>query len=68
MNTNMFPSLFTDGNYSFLAIIIDLIFGEPLWKPYVLHPTVWMNKTNGYLVDEKIYDNLVKNEVFTSIR
>ena len=35
----------------FLAIIIDLIFGEPPWKPpYVLHPTVWMNKTTRALL------------------
>ena len=30
---------------TFLAIIIDLIFGEPPWKPpCVLHPIVWMSK------------------------
>ena len=35
----------------FLVIIIDLIFGEPPWKPpYVLHPTVWMNKTTRALL------------------
>ena len=47
MNDNMFPqSFYLMIIIVFLAIIIDLIFGEPPWKPpYVLHPTVWMSKT-----------------------
>jgi adenosylcobinamide-phosphate synthase len=52
MNTYMFPQLFClMATIVFIAIIIDLIFGEPPWKsPYVLHPTVWMNKTTRALL------------------
>jgi adenosylcobinamide-phosphate synthase len=47
MNVYVFPQIFyLMVIIVFIAIIIDLIFGEPPWKsPYVLHPTVWMNKT-----------------------
>ena len=35
----------------FLAIIVDLLFGEPPWKPpYVLHPTVWMSRLTRALL------------------
>ena len=35
----------------FLAIIIDLVFGEPPWKSrFVLHPTVWMNRLGRALL------------------
>lgn len=51
MSANVFSqSFFFMTIILFLAIIIDLIFGEPPWKPpYVLHPTVWMNKTTRAL-------------------
>jgi len=52
MNADVFPQVFYLTLATvFLAIIIDLIFGEPPWKPpYVLHPTVWMNKTTRALL------------------
>jgi len=52
MNAYMFPQIFyLMVIIVFIAIIIDLIFGEPPWKPpYVLHPTVWMNKTTKALL------------------
>ena len=48
----MFPqSFYFMAIILFLAVIIDLILGEPPWKPpYVLHPTVWMNKTTRGLL------------------
>jgi adenosylcobinamide-phosphate synthase len=52
MHTYMFPqSFYLMALILFLAIIIDLIFGEPPWKPpYVLHPTVWINKLTRALL------------------
>jgi len=47
MNANMFPQIFyLMAIIVFVAIIIDLIFGEPPWKlPYVLHPYGLDSKT-----------------------
>jgi adenosylcobinamide-phosphate synthase len=52
MNAYMFPQIFyLMVIIVFIAIIIDLIFGEPPWKPpYVFHPTVWINKTTKALL------------------
>lgn len=52
MNANLFPqSFYFMAIILFLAITIDLIFGEPPWKPpYVLHPTVWMSKITRTLL------------------
>jgi adenosylcobinamide-phosphate synthase len=52
MIANIFPqNFFFMAIILFLAIIIDLIFGEPPWTPpYVLHPTVWMSKTTRALM------------------
>jgi adenosylcobinamide-phosphate synthase len=48
----MFPqSFYFMAIILFLAIIIDIVLGEPPWKPpYVLHPTVWMSKITRALL------------------
>lgn len=52
MNVNMFPqSFYFLAIILFLAVILDLLLGEPPWKsPYVLHPTVWMSRITRALL------------------